>query len=271
MFFAVTVTSAICPAGTYSDDASVCQNCTADTTSDVGATVCRPCNDGYHTLGDGSPTCKGCPRHYADRQDEPQDEWSWSENGCVIKCEDWFVYENYRTNEYGYDSWGCIWKPFEYSRLWGTPTLPEHGPVPWRAEDIPGILERNPSWNLTSWNLKLLLMTAAPTTSVTPPPSTQEPTIPPTTPITSSTMSATTTPTPTEPLWSFPVPTPTEPLWSFPVWQTVVGGCVGVGIILLVYFLIRKYCVHGPEWVHVRNSEAALKKPLIFEHVRIEL
>jgi hypothetical protein len=181
-----------CRKGTYSDTggSTICKNCTKDqTTYGVGYTYCIDCGSGYSTPGPGSATCQGCPRV----SEGLQKEWSWVTHSCHVVCAyNWAVYEMIRINGYGIQEWGCVYKPLEYGRIWGIPTLPEHEPTPWRSEDLPGIIERNPVaphlW-FHDW------MTVAPTT--TPAPSTApQPTTPLPTTTTPIPTTTTTTPTP---------------------------------------------------------------------------
>jgi hypothetical protein len=159
----------------------------------------------------------------------------------------------YRINIYGIEEWGCVYKPFEYSRLWGTPTLPEHEPVPWRDEDIPGIFERNPHWKLEDW------MTAAPTTTptlyvTTPPPSTTPqpaPAVVATTPAVVATTPAVVTTTP-----AVVAVTPTSAMAP-----ATIGLIIGGVVALVACILIITFCVHSHYKVKVPRTDYTIMAP----------
>jgi hypothetical protein len=234
-----------CRKGTYSDTGGspICKNCTIDqTTYGVGYTYCGNCGEGYYTSEPGSPQCEGCRRNKDLFNPGPQKEWSWSTHSCVVACADKFlVYSLARTNEYGNEEWGCMFDPFEYSRLWGVPTLPEHETPPWRAEDMPGILARHSNWWLQDW--MCCAATAAPPTTppqsttqlTTPPPSTTQPTTPP----------PSTTPQPTPAVVAATHPsrvTLTPAADAISTNNILIIGLISGGGIIAVLVLVSVYC-----------------------------
>ena len=225
-----------CRPGTYAYKkwSTECKNCPPDTfTQYFGAGSCSPCPLGYRSLGDGKGSCKGCPRNNIDNPyyaASLQKEWSWTEYGCVKKClENAYIHTSFM-GRFGFIEGKCVRNTTEYSRLWGTPIVPEFLPLPWRMEDIAGILERNPHMVYGDW------MFQTPTnTNVTTQP------VPTTTPILNITHTTTSTPTSlvndTTDTQStldvyYEITRSSSSLREFPLWVLIVGS-VSVLIVII--------------------------------------
>jgi hypothetical protein len=139
-----------CSAGTYSGTISgtVCTNCPAGQTSDLGATGCSPCPSGYHTLGNGSPICRGC-------QPNTPYEWSWIVSRCLVMCANmnWVFDEQLGR---------CHLDEVEYVRIWEIPGMHIF------PEDLPGSsMTQMPSTHVTTSAQQTTLATTTPIPTTT--------------------------------------------------------------------------------------------------------